>query len=72
MSQLLDQRIKAKIAELVGEGVRRVAEMQRRLNHYVKNELFLGQESPSFLNRRFFPEKKDIRNHIYLALIASR
>ena len=40
-------------------------EMRRHLNTYVKTEIFKGASLPPKTNRRFYPKKVDIRNHIY-------
>ena len=55
------------IRKLVGEGIRNVKEMQRALRLYVKTDLFDDQQLPPLNSRRFFPEERDIRNHIYNA-----
>ena len=55
------------IRKLVGEGIRNVKEMQRALRLYVKTDLFADQQLPPLNSRRFFPEERDIRNHIYNA-----
>lgn len=46
--------------------------MRRHLRECVQKELFTCQESPSLLNRRYFPLKSDIRNHMYKATIKQR
>ena len=67
MSKQVDARIIKKIHHLVGEGIRSVAEMERYIRHYVKEELFRDRELPSIENRRYFPLEQDIRNHMYIA-----
>ena len=49
MSQPVDPLIIRKIYELVGEGVRKVSDMERHLNIYVKNELYKGRPLPGTL-----------------------
>lgn len=61
-----------KIYELVGEGVISVLEMERHLNIFVKKQLFSNQPSPSVGNRRFYPSRTDIRNHMYRAVVRFR
>ena len=39
-----------------------MAEVQRHLRDYVKNELFRGTQPPSPSRRRFYPTTEDIRN----------
>ena len=41
--------------------------MQRHITIFVANELFRGEAVPSKTSRRYFPKKKDIRNHMYIA-----
>ena len=67
MAQRIDERIKSKIHQLVGEGVRDVREMQRHIKIFVKNELFRSTVIPTSTNRRYHPKLKDIRNHMYAA-----
>ncbi|XP_052097298.1 uncharacterized protein LOC127732258 [Mytilus californianus] len=68
-SQPLDSLVKEHIRELVFDGVRKVSEMKRHLNIFVKRELSL--DIP-LTNRRFHPNERDIRNHMYLALTKTR
>ena len=58
-----------KISELVNVGVTTVDEMRHHLNEYVRWELFAGTEIPAPSNRRFFPTKKHIINHMYHATV---
>ena len=53
--------------KLVGEGIRNIKEMQRALRLHVKMELFEGHLPPPINSRRFYPEERDIRNHMYNA-----
>ena len=46
--------------------------MERCINHFVRKELFADKECPPTTNRRFFPRKKDIRNHMYAATVKYR
>jgi len=62
---LADERIRTKVSDLVEDGVLSVAEMQRHINHYVRTELFAGQDLPPASDRRFFPTAVDFRNFIY-------
>ncbi|VDI37107.1 Hypothetical predicted protein [Mytilus galloprovincialis] len=68
-SQPLDSQVKEHIRELVFDGVRKVSEMKRHLNIFVKRELSLDMP---ITNRRFHPNERDIRNHMYLALTKTR
>ena len=60
----MDPRIAAKIHYLVGRGIINVNEMRHHLREYLTNDLFRGQELPPTSNRRFWPSRKDLRNHI--------
>ena len=61
-----------KIHQLVGRGVTQVNEMRRHLREFLTTDLFPGCELPNSTNRRFFPTKRDVRNHIYTATIKQR
>ena len=41
--------------------------MQRALGVFVKTELFDADQLPPGNSRRFYPEERDIRNHMYNA-----
>jgi hypothetical protein len=63
----VDERVKNKIHDLVKCNVKNVAEIKRCLDVYVEDNLFAGapdSEKPKKGNRRYYPRKKDIRNHI--------
>ena len=72
IQQQVDPRIAEKIHYLVGKGVINVNEMRRHLREYLTNDLFCGQELPPTYNRRFWPRRTDLRNHIYRANFANR
>ena len=55
------------IRKRFGEGIRNVKEMQRALWLYVKTDLFIYEKLTPLNSRLFFPEERDIRNHIYNA-----
>ena len=46
--------------------------MRRHLREYLANDLFCGQELPPTYNRRYFPTKKDIHNHMYRTMVQNR
>ena len=60
------------IRKLVAEGVRNVKEVRRHIKSYICKDLFKNQSPPSSSNRRFFPRKETIRNHIYIATVRLR
>lgn len=68
----MDERIVSKIRELVSEGVRSVKEVERHIKIYTKNEIFRDKAKPALENRRFYPKRRDIRNHMYLATVKLR
>ena len=51
---------------MVNEGVCNIREIERDIKRYVYYELFNNEDKPEFSNRRFYPCKKDIRNHFDL------
>lgn len=68
--QCIDKRLIWKIQSLVVDtGVRRVDELKRHLEVYVKT-LFSTGETPQRDNRRFYPTVTDIRNHKDAALVS--
>ncbi|VDI02153.1 Hypothetical predicted protein [Mytilus galloprovincialis] len=62
LCQPVGPEVKAKIRELVGDGVTKVSEMKRHLKVFVKKELAI--EDKTIPSRRFYPTDKDIRNHM--------
>ncbi|KAL9978130.1 hypothetical protein ACROYT_G015617 [Oculina patagonica] len=68
----VDPIIKNKIVELSSQGVRKVSEMRRHLEAFVKRELDVGGQALEKTRRRFYPTNKDIYNHMYLAKVAHR
>lgn len=45
----------------------RIGEVQRHLEIFVKHDVFAGKKLPPVTNRRFFPSRRDIGQHIYVA-----
>lgn len=71
----MDRRIINKIYDLVGKGVTRPDEVRRCLEEYVERELFATlspQERPKKSNRKYYPTRQDLRNHITKAISASK
>lgn len=66
--QNVDKRLIMKIDKMVEEGYRNVEQIREALKSFVIHEMFENSNVPSLCNRRFFPTKKDIRNHYYKAL----
>ena len=74
ITEQVDKRIIGMINDLVGDGVRSIVELRRHLDNFVKNELFRSETPlpPSRLRRRFYPQKKDLRNFMSKALVMQR
>lgn len=68
----VDPIIKEKIVELSHQGVRKVSEMRRHLEAFVKSDLLVGGQVLDRMRRRFFSTNKDIYNHMYRARVAHR
>ena len=54
----LDPTIISQITQLTMQGVRKVSEMRRHLDSFVKSELFKGQQPPEKTRRRFLPTNR--------------
>ncbi|XP_052098734.1 uncharacterized protein LOC127733410 [Mytilus californianus] len=65
ISMPVDKRIVAKVEDYVTEGFISASCIRMLLDTFVRKELFAGQRSPSWTNRRFFPSQKDVSNLIY-------
>ena len=73
MLQQIDPRLINEINRLTNsEGVVSVAEMRRHLNNFVTTKLFANSSIPSRTNKRFFPTRTAIKNHIYAAVMKQR
>ena len=65
-SQRMNEKVAAKIAELVAEGITEIHEVRRLLRHYVMHDLC--RESPPNPNdRAYFSIDNDLKNHVYMA-----
>ena len=75
INHCVDRRIINKIYDLVGKGVTRPDEVRRCLEEYVEREMFATlspQERPKKSNRKYYPTRQDLRNHITKAIAASK
>ncbi|XP_014668179.1 PREDICTED: uncharacterized protein LOC106809572 [Priapulus caudatus] len=72
ISQPLDSRIIKKVFALVDEGVRDISVIETLIRRFVADELFIGREPPSYLNKRFHPSRAAIRDHANRAKSAGR
>jgi len=68
----MDSRIKAKVVELVGAGVRRLPEIRRHLEHFVRGNLFTNQPAPDLTDARFWPSSKTLLNCVYRTRVQLR
>ncbi|XP_031561856.1 uncharacterized protein LOC116297713 [Actinia tenebrosa] len=67
----IDERVENKIYDLVRCNVKNVAEIQRCLIRFVKDDLFGGVAEggkPKKGNKRYYPRRSDIRTHISKAI----
>ena len=60
----IDQRILAKLEELVQTGITSCAVLHSLTSKYVETELFKDRQAPPRSRRRFYPSMKDIQNFI--------
>ena len=62
-SQRVNEKVAAKIAELVAEGITEIHEVRRLLRHYVMHDL-CRESPPSPNDRAYFPIDNDLKNHV--------
>ncbi len=60
----IDTSVSRKIAELVQKGINNTREMQRHLQLFVE-QMFAGKVQPRHSSRKFFPNRRTVRHHIY-------
>ena len=72
MSQQIGKGTVEKIQELVGEGVRNIREMEGAINVFVKNDIFQGESLPPRTSGHFFPERRNLQNHMCRASVKLR
>ena len=73
--QVVDKQIIAKVDDLVSKSITNTNEVKRCLQEYVQKELFGNvpeEERPDQTNRRFYPSKKDLQNHIARSVLAKK
>lgn len=66
IGQYVDKRVIDKIYELAKRNITNVAEVKRCLDRYVETDVFGGvpdAQKPKKTNRRYYPLRKDLRNH---------
>ena len=68
--QQIDPRLINEISRLTNnEGVVNVVEMKRHLSNFVKTNMFANSPIPPRTNKRYFPTRSTIKNHIYAAIM---
>ena len=73
IGQYVDKRVVDKIYDLVKQNITNLSEVQRSLDKYVREDLFSGhpeERRPKKTNRRYYPCRQDLRNHIAKAISA--
>lgn len=63
----IDERVAAKLQELARSGLDSTVLIRAELNKYVINELFVGQQPPPAMFRRYNPTSRDIINALHRA-----
>ena len=73
IGQYVDKRVVDKFYDLVNQNITNFSELQRSLDKYVREDLFSGhpeERRPKKTNRRYYPCRQDVRNHIAKAISA--
>ena len=71
--QLVDKKIIEKVGDLVANNITNINEVRRFVEEYVKKQLFANaseDEIPDPSNRKFYPTKKDLQNHIANSILS--
>ena len=71
IGQYVDKRVVQKVYDLVKLSIANVGEVKRSLDQFVDSEIFgdvPGSKNPRKTNRRYYPCRKDLRNHIARAI----
>ena len=58
----LDDRVSAYIRKAVKSGCRRPKELQSRVKEFVLNEIFFDENPPPSIRRRFYPNRRKVKN----------
>ena len=73
IGQYVDNRVVKKIYDFVKQNITNVTEVKRWLDHFLENDLFRDvpkTQLPKKTNRRYYPSRQDLRNHIGRAISA--
>ena len=71
IGQYVDKRVVQKVYDLVELSITNVGEVKRSLDQFVESEIFgevPDSKKPRKTNRKYYPCRKDIRNHIARAI----
>lgn len=68
----MDSRVRQRIVDLVHAGVRRLAEMQRHVRHFVEHDLFADKQLPLQTDARYYPTATAVLNCIYRSTVNMR
>ena len=61
LSQRVNEKVSAKISQLVAEGITEIYEVRKLLRHYVMSDL-CKDKHPDINDRAYFPTNQDIKN----------
>ena len=73
IGQYVDKRVVDKFYDLVNQNITNFSELQRSLDKYVREDIFSGhpeERRPKKTNRRYYPCRQDVCNHIAKAISA--
>ena len=73
IGQYVDKRVVDKIYDFVNQNITNLSEVQRSLDKHVREDLFSGhpeERRSKKTNRRYYPCRQDVRNHITKAISA--
>ena len=73
IGQYVDKRVVDKFYDLINQNITNFSELQRSLDKYVREDLFSGhpeERRPKKTNRRYYPCRQEVRNHIAKAISA--
>ena len=75
INHCVDKRVIEKIYQMVRKGVTRPDEVKRCVEEFVERDLFANIpscERPKKTNRKYFPTREDLRNHIARAITSTK
>lgn len=73
VGQSVDAKVIEKIHELVASNITNPVMVSKCLEQYVEKELFVNSsQKPSKSNRRYYPSRQDLRNHIAKAISVTK